>query len=275
MATIIEKAQKSGRKYLNEIESKQLLKEAGVPTTDTRLAISRNEAIAFAKQIGFPVVLKIISADIVHKSDIGGVKLELGDGASVGKAYDEMMATVKAKQPSAKIDGVSVQNMARPGVEVIIVVSRDRQFGPVLMFGMGGILVELLKDVSFRIVPITRHDAHEMIREMKSFPLLEGYRGSEPASIEALEDMLLKVSELAARTPEIKELDLNPVFARRDDAIAVTRALSWNRCTAMGYPWPARKTSGLTAWKDQDDPFREYREAIWTSTERSKRMRKS
>jgi len=221
MSTIIENAQKNGRKYLNEIESKQLLKEAGVPTTDTRLAKSRDEAIAFAKEIGFPAVLKVISPDIVHKSDIGGVKLGLGDGAAVGKAYDEIIATVKSKRPGVKIDGASVQTMAKPGVEVIIGVSKDRQFGPVLMFGMGGILVELLKDVSFRIVPITRYDAHEMIKEMKSFPLLEGYRGSESASIEALEDMLLKVSELAARTPEIKELDLNPVFARRDDAIAV------------------------------------------------------
>ena len=220
-ATIIENAKKSGRRYLNEIESKQLLKEAGVPTTDTRLAKSRDEAIALAKEIGFPVVLKIVSPDIVHKSDIGGVKLELGDGTAVGMAYDEIIGTVKSKQPGVKIDGASVQTMAKPGVEVIIGVSKDRQFGPVLMFGMGGILVELLKDVSFRIVPITRYDAHEMIKEMKSFPLLEGYRGSESASIEALEDMLLKVSELAARTPEIKELDLNPVFARRDDAIAV------------------------------------------------------
>jgi acyl-CoA synthetase (NDP forming) len=221
MATIIENAQKSGRKYLNEIESKQLLKEAGIRTTDTRLANSRNEAVVLANGIGFPVVLKIVSPDIVHKSDIGGVKLGLGDVAAVGNAYDEMMSAVKSRQPSAKIDGVSVQNMAKPGVEVIIGVSKDQQFGPVLMFGMGGILVELLKDVSFRIVPITRYDAHEMIRELKSFPLLEGYRGSEPASIKALEDMLLKVSELADKTPEIKEMDLNPVFARRDDAIAV------------------------------------------------------
>jgi len=220
-ATIIENAQKSGRKYLNEIESKQLLREAGVPTTDTRLAKSRDEAMAFAKEIGFPVALKIISPDIVHKSDIGGVKLGLGDGAAVGKAYNEIMAAAKATQQSSKIDGVSVQNMAKPGVEVIVGVSKDRQFGPVLMFGIGGILVELLKDVSFRIVPITRRDAHEMIKEIKSFPLLEGYRGSEPANIKALEDILLKVSELAAKTPQIKEMDLNPIFARRDDAIAV------------------------------------------------------
>ena len=221
IGTIIENAQKSGRTYLNEVESKQLLKEAGVPVTDTRLAKSHDEAIAFAKEIGFPVALKIVSTDIVHKSDIGGVKLGLGEGAAVGKAYDEIMAAAKAKQPSSKIDGVSVQNMAKPGVEVIIGVSKDPQFGSVLMFGIGGTLVELLKDVSFRIVPITRRDAHEMIKDIKAFPLLEGYRGSEPTNIQALEEILLKVSELAAKTPQIKEMDLNPIFARRDDAIAV------------------------------------------------------
>jgi acyl-CoA synthetase (NDP forming) len=221
MVTIMENAQKSGRKYLNEIESKQLLKAAGVSTTDTRLATSRDEAVALAREIGFPAVLKIVSPDIVHKSDIGGVKLGLGDESAVVKAYDEMMAAANSKQPGSKIEGVSVQNMATPGIEVIVGVSRDPQFGPVLMFGIGGILVELLKDVSFRIAPITRRDANEMIKEIKGFPLLEGYRGSEQANIEALEDILLKVSELAANTPEIKEMDLNPVFARRDDAIAV------------------------------------------------------
>jgi acyl-CoA synthetase (NDP forming) len=221
MASIIENARKNGRKHLNEIESKQLLKEAGVPTTDIVLAKSRDEAVVFAGKIGFPVALKINSPDIIHKSDIGGVMLGLGDGAAVGRAYDEMMAVAKVKQPDAKIDGASVQNMAKPGVEVIIGVSRDPQFGPVLMFGVGGILVELLKDVSFRIAPITQRDAGEMIREIKSFPLLEGYRGSDPVNIKALEDILLKVSEFASKTPEIKEMDLNPVFARRDDAIAV------------------------------------------------------
>ena len=221
MLTIIENAQNSGRKYLNEIESKQLLKEAGVSTSDTRLATSRAEAIALARDIGFPVVLKIVSQDIVHKSDIGGVKLGLGNAAAVGKAYDEIMGVTKAKQPSSKIDGASVQNMAKPGVEVIIGMSKDPQFGPVLMFGIGGILVELLKDVSFRVVPITQRDARDMIKEIKSFPLLEGYRGSEPANIKALEDILLKISAFVAKTPEIKEMDINPIFARWDNAIAV------------------------------------------------------
>jgi len=221
MLTIIENARNSGRKYLNEIESKQLLKEAGVLTTDTRLATSRAEAVALAREIGFPVVLKIVSADIVHKSDIGGVKVGLADSAAVGTAYDEIMAVIKAKQPGSRIEGVSVQNMARPGVEVIVGMSKDSQFGPVLMFGMGGILVELLKDVAFRIVPITQRDASKMIKEIKSFPLLEGYRGSEPVNIKALEDLLLKISVFVAKAPEIKELDINPVFARRYDAVAV------------------------------------------------------
>ena len=221
MLTIIENARNSGRKYLNEIESKQLLKEAGVQTTDTRLATSGAEAVALAREIGFPVVLKIVSPDIVHKSDIGGVKVGLADSAAVGAAYDEILAAAQAKQPGSRIDGVSVQNMAKSGVEVIVGMSKDSQFGPVLMFGMGGVLVELLEDVSFRIVPITQRDAGKMIHEIKSFPLLEGYRGSEPADIKALEDILLKISALVAKTPEIKEMDINPIFARRGDAIAV------------------------------------------------------
>lgn len=221
MLTIIENARNSERKYLNEIESKQLLKAAGVPTTDTRLARSRAEAVALAREIGFPVVLKIVSPDIIHKSDIGGVKLGLADSAAVGTAYDEILAAARAKQPGFRIDGVSVQNMAKPGVEVIIGMSKDSQFGPVLMFGVGGVLIELLEDVSFRIVPITQRDAGKMIQEIKSLPLLEGYRGSEPANIRALEDILLKISAFVANTPEIKEMDINPVFARRDDAIAV------------------------------------------------------
>lgn len=218
---MIENAEKTGSKYLKEIESKELLRLAGMCTTDTRLAISRDEAIALAQEIGFPVALKIVSQDIVHKSDFGGVKLGLDDVTAVGKAYDEIVAATKANQPSARIDGVSVQNMAKPGVEVIVGMSRDLQFGPVLMFGVGGIMVELLKDVSFRIAPITRCDAGEMIREIKAFPLLEGYRGSAPSSIKALEDILLNVSELVAKNPQIKEMDINPIFSRQEDAIAV------------------------------------------------------
>ena len=174
-----------------------------------------------SRRFGFPVVLKIASPDIVHKSDAGGVKLGLGTSKQVGKAYDDILRAISQKYPQAMIQGVSVQKMARPGVEVIIGMSRHAQFGPVLMFGLGGILVEIMRDVSFRIVPLTRRDAGEMIREIKGYPLLEGYRGQEPVDISNLEDLLLKVSDFVEQNPEVKELDLNPIFAYPDGAIAV------------------------------------------------------
>jgi len=219
--SIIESARKEGKTMLTEIEAKQLLKNAGINVVDTRLAKSKTEAVAIAKEIGLPVVMKIASADVVHKSDAGGVKLGLKTAVQVAKAYDDIMKSIKAAFPNAKIEGVSVQSMARSGVEVIIGMSKDAQFGPVLMFGLGGVLVEILKDVSFRIVPLVKRDAKEMIREIKGFPLLQGYRGSEPVDVENLENMLLKVSEFIEKTPEIKELDLNPIFAYKDGAVAV------------------------------------------------------
>jgi len=218
---IISNAQKEGRTLLTEIESKQVLKEAGINTTLITLASSEDEAVSLSREIGFPVVLKIASPDISHKSDAGGVKVGLKDEQGVSRAYQEIMTSVKQKFPKAVIEGVSVQNMARPGVEVIIGMTKDAQFGPVLMFGLGGIWVEVLKDVSFRIVPLTRYDAGSMINEIKGNALLNGYRGSEPASITILEDMLLKISEFIESKPEIKEMDLNPVFAYKDGAVAV------------------------------------------------------
>jgi len=157
--SVVEKARSEGRTLLTEVESKQLLTQAGISVTDTRLATSKEEAVSISKELGFPVVLKILSPDIIHKSDAGGVKLGLGSSDEVAKAYDEMMAAIKKNSPAAKITGVSVQKMAAPGVEVIIGMSKDAQFGPVLMFGLGGILVEVLKDVAFRIVPLTKRDA--------------------------------------------------------------------------------------------------------------------
>lgn len=218
---IIGAAKKEGRTYLTELESKQILREAGIDTTESRLARTREEAISLSNEIGFPVVLKVVSPDVLHKTDAGGVKLSLNSEEEVGKAFDEIVSSVKSKEPSADIQGVSVQNMARPGTEVIIGMSKDPQFGPVLMFGLGGILVEVLKDVSFRIVPLVRRDAKEMIREIKGYPILEGYRGLEPADIGLLEEMLLKVSDFVESRPEIKELDINPIFAYSDGALAV------------------------------------------------------
>jgi acetate---CoA ligase (ADP-forming) subunit beta len=218
---IIEKARQENRTLLSESEAKQLLKEAGIPVVETQLATSQKEAMAISEKLGFPVALKIASADVVHKSDAGGVKLGLKNKTHVGKAYAEIMKSIQTAFPNAGIDGVSVQTMAPKGVEVIIGMSKDAQFGPVLMFGLGGVLVELLKDVSFRIVPLQPRDAGEMIREIKGFPLLQGYRGSEPIDIANLENLLLKVSAFVDKTPAVKELDLNPIFAYKDCAIAV------------------------------------------------------
>ena len=167
------------------------------------------------------MVLKIASPDISHKSDAGGVKVGLKDRSEVAKAYEEIMASARQKYPKADIKGVSVQSFARPGIEVIIGMFKDPQFGPVLMFGLGGILVEVLKDVAFRIVPLQPRDAREMIKEIKGYSLLQGYRGQEPADIPCLEDMLLKVSDFVERMPEIREIDLNPVFAYQDGAVIV------------------------------------------------------
>jgi acetyl-CoA synthetase (ADP-forming) len=208
-------------KVLTELESKTLLKQSGIPVVDARLARTAKEAVALSKEIGFPVVLKIISPDVVHKSDAGGVKLGLENATQVRKAYSEIMSSVRHTYPDAHIDGVSVQPMAPPGVEVIVGVSRDPQFGPVIMFGLGGVLVEVLKDVSFRVVPVSKSDASEMIRAIKGYPLLTGYRGAPPASTGALEDLIVKVSQFVESQPAVSELDLNPVFAYSDRVVAV------------------------------------------------------
>lgn len=209
------------RTLLNEVEAKSLLKKAGIPVVETRLARSKKEAVSISKDLGFPVALKIISPDISHKSDMGGVKLGLANITQVGNAYTEIMSNVSQKMPQARIEGVSVQPMARPGVELIIGMNQDPQFGPVIMFGLGGILVEVLKDVSFRLVPLTRIDAAEMIREIKGFVLLQGFRGQEPVNIPYLEELLVKVSDFIEKNPQIKELDLNPLFAYKDSIVAV------------------------------------------------------
>lgn len=219
--SIIEKARTEDRVLLNEIESKTLLAEAGVKVVEARLAASKQEAVFIAEQLGLPSVLKIVSPEITHKSDAGGVKVNLRTADQVGKAYEDIVATVEQNFPGKAISGVAVQKMFPPGIEVIVGMTRDAQFGPMLMFGLGGILVELLKDVSFRIVPLTKRDAREMIREIKSYPVLAGYRGQPGADVSKLEEMLIKISAFLENDHEIQELDLNPVFAYADDAVAV------------------------------------------------------
>jgi len=219
--SIIDQVRKEGRSILTEFESKRILKQVGISVVETKLAKTQKEAVSFSQKIGFPVVLKIASPDVIHKSDSGGVKLSLNNAAEVKKAYDEILKKVKRQYPKAAVHGVSVQKMVRPGTEVIVGTSQDPQFGPVIMFGLGGIFVKLLKDVSFRVIPVKRKDAQEMIEEIKGYPLLQGYRGKEPASLTALVEIILKISKFVEQNSQIKELELNPVFAYRNKAIAV------------------------------------------------------
>jgi acyl-CoA synthetase (NDP forming) len=212
--------ERQSERVLNEVEAKRLLQDAGIPVIEARLARTKSEAVAIGKKLGFPVALKIISPDIIHKSDVGGVKLGLESAAKTGNAYSEMMAAIKKEMPGARIEGVSVQRMSTSGVELIIGMSKDPQFGPVIMFGLGGILVEVLEDVSFRLVPVSKLDAAEMVREVKGYALLEGYRGQKPVDISRLEDIIVQVSDFIEKNPRIKELDLNPLFAEGKDIAA-------------------------------------------------------
>jgi acetyl-CoA synthetase (ADP-forming) len=189
--------------------------------TVTTLATSAADAVAQAEAASYPVVMKVVSPDIAHKSDVGGVKLNLKNADEVRAAYDAIVKSSLEHVPGAKITGVAVQHMAPAGTEVIIGMTTDAQFGPVMMFGLGGIMVEVLKDVAFRLVPLTDRDAAQMIQEIKGFPVLQGVRGQPPADVEALKGAIAKVAAFVEQHPEVRELDLNPVFAYPDGAIAV------------------------------------------------------
>lgn len=220
-AEIVPRARAEGRALLSEVEAKAMLAEFGVAVTDTRLAGSVDEAAAIADELGYPVALKVVADEITHKTDVGGVELGIADADELRAAAQRIHAAVAAAAPGVAPAGLSVQPMAAPGTEVILGITQDQQFGPVLMFGLGGVFVEVLKDVAFRVVPLEPRDASEMIREIQGFPVLEGFRGAEPTDLAAIERMLLQLSEFAEAHPEVAELDLNPVFARADGAVAV------------------------------------------------------
>ena len=209
------------QKLLTEVAAKELLSAQGIPVVPTGLAKSPAEAVRLAKQLGLPAALKVVSADIVHKSDVGGVRLHLTSLTQVSKAYRDILDQVRTHVPQAAIEGVSVQTMANPGVEVVAGLTRDRTFGPVVMFGLGGVFVEVLHDVAFRVVPLRPKDARAMMQEIRGFPILQGYRGRPAVDLSALEAILLKLSTLAEQHPEIGEIDLNPVFAYPAGALAV------------------------------------------------------
>ena len=209
---IIAKAKERNRSLL-EPEAYAILASYDIPVLDYRLATSSEEAGAMAGEVGFPVVMKVVSPDVIHKSDSGGVKLNISDPESAAKSYDDILKAVAEAVPEAEIEGVLITPMISGGVEVIMGMVRDPQFGPAVMFGLGGIFVEILKDVIFELAPVGRSEAERMIKSIKGYPLLAGARGSQPCHLESLIDIVTGISRLSLEIPEIKEIDLNPVLA--------------------------------------------------------------
>jgi len=198
---------------LSEYESKNFLRGYNIPLTAEALAKNREEALAFADKIGYPLVMKVDSPDIPHKTEAGVVRLDICDAGSLKTAYAEILQKANDHKPEARINGVLIQEMVTNGTEAIIGMKNDPSFGPILMFGLGGIFVEVMKDISLRIAPITMTEAMEMIEETKGFQLLQGVRGGKPADINALCDLLVRIGRMVVEHKDrIAELDLNPVI---------------------------------------------------------------
>ena len=218
---IINNALKEGRVNLLEPEAKAICAQYGITTPEFDVASNAEEAVNSAKKIGYPVVMKIVSQDILHKTDAGGVKVGLESEAEVKSGFEEILQNAKKYKKDAKIAGVLVQKMAPSSTEVIVGALKDPQFGQTLMFGIGGIFVEVLKDVTFRIAPIVEKDAKEMIKEIKAYPILKGYRNTPPADEGAIVKILLNVSKLIMAHPEINQMDLNPIMVYENGASVV------------------------------------------------------
>jgi acetyl coenzyme A synthetase (ADP forming)-like protein len=211
IATVVSRAKPGETVWLEPSEVQTVLAAYGLPTPPSEVARTAAEALRAASRIGYPVVLKLVSATITHKSDVGGVVLDLRGDADVRDAFETIAARLDERGLGDRMEGVLVQPMLKDGLEAIVGVTHDPSFGPLLMFGLGGVNVELLKDVAFRIQPLTDRDARELVRAVRGFPLLGGWRGSPPGDVDALEELLLRVSQLAGEHSEIVEMDLNPL----------------------------------------------------------------
>ncbi|MEA3377599.1 MAG: acetate--CoA ligase family protein [Chloroflexota bacterium] len=224
---LFDQVREEGRVSIGDAEAREVLEAYGFPVPESRLAETPEEAIDIAEEIGYPVVLKVASPDILHKTDVGGVKLNLNSPGDVRDAFDLISYRASRYVPDARVWGCLVQEMVTGGREILVGMNRDPQFGPLVAFGLGGIYVEALKDVSFRIAPFSQHEAEEMIHEIRSYPLLAGVRGEPPADHEAMVDALMRISQLVTDFPEIVELDINPltVFEEGQGAMAIDMRL--------------------------------------------------
>jgi acetyl coenzyme A synthetase (ADP forming)-like protein len=213
IARIIEGARADGRSFLLAQEGRDLMDAAGIGMPETRVARSMDEAVRFAEEIGYPIVMKVVSRDILHKSDVGGVALDLENREEIIDAYQAIMSNCRSRVPDARIKGVQVSEMAPTGVELIVGARKDPAFGPTIMFGMGGIYVEVLKDVTFRAVPFSRAEAIEMMKEIRAYPLLLGVRGEERKDIESVLDTIIRLGTVIQRCPGISDIEVNPLMA--------------------------------------------------------------
>ncbi len=200
------------KKYLTQAEARPLLECYGLPLLKSATVTTAEEAAKVAEQLGCPVVMKVMSADVVHKYDAGGVLLNVSGGEEARAAFEKIHKNVLKAVPKAKIDGILIEQMAGKGVEVILGASRDPRFGPLMMFGLGGTLVEVLKDVSFRLAPMWQISAERMVRQIRSFQVLDGFRGNPPSDVDSIVDTLLRLSAMVCNHPEISELDINPLI---------------------------------------------------------------
>jgi acetyltransferase len=209
---MMDKVHTNGRSYIPEVETIEVLETYGLPVPRGKLASTADEAVKIAEEIGYPVVLKVVSDDIIHKSDVKGVELNLGSAEEVKEGWDRIHSKVKQAMPDASISGLYVIRMISGSEEIILGIKRDPSFGPVLMFGLGGIFVEIFKDVSFRVAPLSREEALQMIEQTRAYKILKGTRGRSPRDIESIVDALQRLGQLAIDFPEIEELDINPLF---------------------------------------------------------------
>jgi len=220
-AAIVARAQREGRTKLSELESLAMLAAYGIPVAPAELATSADDAVARAAKVGFPLVMKIVSPEVVHKSDVGGVKVDVGTPEEVRSGYDEIVRNVKRAVPDATVSGVLLQGMVSGGRELIAGITRDPVFGPLVMFGLGGIFVEALRDVAFRVAPLGDLDARDMTGELRGSAILAGMRGQAGVDRAALTDVLRRLSQLAIDLPEVEELDINPLLGFSDRCVGV------------------------------------------------------
>lgn len=216
---------------LTEYESKKLLSKYGIPVTKEFIAKNTKDAIQFAEQIGFPVAMKIVSKEITHKSDSGCVLLNIGGINEVEKGFLTLINNANMHVPNATLDGVLISEMVQGGIETIVGVKRDPQFGAVIMFGLGGIFVEVFKDFSLRVAPITKFDAINMIKEIKGYKILKGFRGHKEYDIDSVVDVLLSVSKISEEIDNLLELDINPLIVQEKGVVAVDARILLNDST--------------------------------------------